>query len=88
MDQLLDQIPLSYFGTAVVFWVLGVATAWRFARYFERLRDAVEHARHHFERAKDFAHHAGNNVVGFVLSGMAFTVVLGAVGFLAYLRVT
>ena len=88
MEQLLDRVPSTLFWGLAVGWVLGVWTAWHFARYVERLRDAINHARHHFERAKDFVGYARNNVVGFVASGATFSLILGAVGWLVWLRVS
>lgn len=88
MQDMINQIPADVFWTAVVFWFVGAATVWRFARYVERFRDAVSHAKHHWDRAVDFYGHARNNVVGMAAASVVVLGVLFAIGSLAYIRAT
>jgi hypothetical protein len=88
MEQLLDRVPAALFWGLVAGWVFGVWTAWRFARYVERFRDAVNHARHHYARAIEFVRFAKSNVVGLVMASGVFLVVVGGVGTLVWMRVT
>lgn len=88
MRDLINRIPTDVFWTAVVFWFLGAATVWRFARYLERIHDAVKHARHHWERAVDFTRFARNNVVGMAMASITVVCVLITIGSLAWIRAT
>ncbi len=88
MRDLINAIPADVFWTAVIFWLLGGVTVWRFARYLESFRDAVRHAKHHWERAIDFYRYARNHVMGLLMTGALVTGVLAVIGTLAFLRAT
>lgn len=88
MSELLDKIPMSYFWTGLVCFVLGMMATWRVARYVERMHDAVRHAKHHYERALDFVRYARNNIAGLALTVVVFAATLGVVGWLVVARVT
>jgi hypothetical protein len=88
MGELISRVDAGLFWGLIIGFGLGMWSTWRFARLFERVRDAVKHAKHHYSRAVEFALWAKSNVVAMVFSGVAFITVMGAVGFLVYLRVT
>jgi hypothetical protein len=88
MRDLLARIPSDVFWTAVIFWGLGMFTAWRFARHYERMRDAINHARHHYERALSFTAYVKDNVVAMIYAGAVFVAVVSLVGTLAWMRIS
>jgi hypothetical protein len=86
--DLINRIPTDIFWALVAGWFLGGATVWRFARYLERFRDALRHARHHWERSMDFYRFATSNIAGMIAASVVVLCVLGFIGTLAYVRAT
>jgi sterol desaturase/sphingolipid hydroxylase (fatty acid hydroxylase superfamily) len=88
MHDLLSKIPMSYFLTACISFVFGIMTSWRFARYVERMRDAVRHAKHHYARALDFVSDVRNNIAGLALTAAFFGLIAVGIGWMVVVRIT
>jgi hypothetical protein len=88
MRDLINMIPADVFWSLVAGWFLGGATVWRFASYVERIRDAIRHAKHHWERAADFYRYATSNIAGLLAASVLVVAVLGGIGVMAWMRAT
>lgn len=88
MKELIASVDAGLFWGVVVGFVLGVVTSWRFARIFERFRDAVWQTKSHFRKALEFYRFASEHLTLLVSAGVLGVVVSAGVGFLVYLRVT
>jgi hypothetical protein len=88
MRELIARVPADVFWALLCGWVLGVMTAWRFTSLLERMKDAVRHAKYHWERGKTFVTYVKDNVKGLVMAAGALLLVTGVVGYIAYLRLS
>lgn len=88
VGDLVGSVDPGLFWGLVCGWVLGGLTVWRFARYVERFRDAVRHARHHFARSVEFVRFARSNVAGMVAASALVAVSAGVIATLVFMRLS
>jgi hypothetical protein len=87
MGELMRQIPMGDVLIWFVCYLLGIATAWTFARRFARFQDAVINIRARYREGVAFFERAKQGVFGMVTAGAIFLLIVGAVGAFVWGRV-
>jgi hypothetical protein len=82
------SIDAGLFWGLTVGFVVGVLSAWRFARVYERFREAVWQTKNHFKKGLEFYRFANEHLALLMGAGVVVALVTAGVVVLVFLRVT